>query len=88
VDKVCEELGVSQRRACQVLGQHRAVQRYKAKPQADNEPLTEAIISLARQYGRYRYRRISVLLKQQGWQVNVKRSQRIWRRVGLTIPQT
>ena len=50
-------------------------------------PLARAIIELASEYGRYGYRRITALLRNQGWQVNHKRIARIWRREGLKVPQ-
>ena len=53
----------------------------------DESRLRERIIELATQYGRYGYRRITVLLKQEGWQVNHKRVERIWRMEGLKVPQ-
>jgi transposase InsO family protein len=49
--------------------------------------LTGRIIELACQYGRYGYRRITALLKQEGWRVNHKRVMRIWRREGLKVPK-
>ena len=49
--------------------------------------MTSAIIRLARLYGRYGYRRITALLRMEGWHVNAKRVQRIWRREGLKVPQ-
>ena len=49
-------------------------------------PLTADIIALASQYGRYGYRRITALLREAGWAVNVKRVERIWRREGLKVP--
>jgi len=49
--------------------------------------LRERIIELATQYGRYGYRRVTALLKQEGWQVNHKRVERIWRMEGLKVPQ-
>ena len=69
-----------------MLGQQRSVQRYQAKPRAEEEALTEAIVDLASQYGRYGYRRITALLRHSGWQVNVKRVERIWRQEGLKVP--
>ena len=45
-----------------------------------------AIIRLASQYGRYGYRRITALLRTEGWHVNHKRVERIWRREGLKVP--
>jgi putative transposase len=53
----------------------------------DEEPLTTAIIRLATSYGRYGYRRITALLRADGWRVNLKRVYRIWRREGLKVPQ-
>jgi len=47
----------------------------------------ERIVTLASQYGRYGYRRITALLKNEGWKVNHKRVERIWRREGLKVPQ-
>jgi putative transposase len=49
--------------------------------------LEKRIIELATQYGRYGYRRITALLRQEGWQVNHKRVERIWRREGLKVPK-
>ena len=48
--------------------------------------MTANITALAIQYGRYGYRRIAAMLGDQGWVVNVKRVERIWRREGLKVP--
>jgi transposase InsO family protein len=45
------------------------------------------IVELAREYGRYGYRRITALLRREGWRVNAKRVERIWRREGLKVPR-
>ena len=87
INTVQGRLFVSERKACKVLGQHRSVQRHQAKPRSDETSLTQAVICLATQYGRYGYRRIRALLKQDGWLVNHKRIERIWRREGLKVPQ-
>jgi len=50
------------------------------------ERLTKRIVDLATQYGRYGYRRITALLKREGWRINHKRVARIWRREGLKVP--
>jgi putative transposase len=78
---------VSERHACRLLGQWRGTQRYEGIYQADEEELIEDIIELAREYGRYGYRRITSELKKAGWQVGTDRVQRIWRREGLKVPQ-
>jgi transposase InsO family protein len=87
VEKVQVELGVSERRACQALGQHRSTQRKAAKTPDDEAALIADIIELAKTYGRYGYRRITALLRQAGWAVNPKRVHRLWRREGLKVPQ-
>jgi len=47
----------------------------------------ERIVTLATEYGRYGYRRITALLRNEGWRVNHKRVERIWRREGLKVPK-
>ena len=76
---------VSERRLCRVLGQHRSTQRKAPRGADDEAALTEDIIALARQYGRYGYRRVTALLRDAGWHVNRKRVERIWRREGLKV---
>jgi len=68
------------------LGQHRSTQRKAPTGRGDEERLTADIIELARQYGRYGYRKIAALLRHAGWLVNHKRVERIWRREGLKVP--
>jgi putative transposase len=78
---------VSERFACRVLGQHRSTHRKKPRGRTDEAALTADIIRLASRYGRYGYRRITAMLGSEGWTVNVKRVERIWRREGLKVPQ-
>ena len=86
VDFVVAEHGVSERFACRVLGQHRSTQRNCGVVVEDGAALTAAIVALALQYGRYGYRRVTAMLRHDGWMVNVKRVERIWRREGLKVP--
>ena len=81
-----ETLAVSERRACRVLGQGRRTQRYTPRMRDDEVLLTTNIVSLARHYGRYGYRRITAMLRADGWGVNHKRVERIWRQEGLKVP--
>jgi len=85
--KVQKKLGVSQRRACTILGQARRTQRRIPRITDEEARLVERIIELATQYGRYGYRRITAMLRQEEWWVNHKRVERIWRREGLKVPQ-
>jgi len=87
VEHVVRELGVSERKACAVLGQHRSTQRKAPRGSDDEAALTADIIELAKRYGRYGYRRITALLRDAGWVVNRKRVERVWRREGLKVPQ-
>jgi putative transposase len=61
-----QRLGVSERRACRTLGQHRSVQRHAAKPRPDEDALTAEVVGLASLYGRYGYRRVTALLRRGG----------------------
>ena len=77
---------MSERRACQVLGQHRSTQRKVRRTADDEAALTQAVVELATQYGRYGYWRITALLHAEGWGCNHKRVERIWRLEGLKVP--
>jgi putative transposase len=80
------EKGLSERHACRLVGSRGGTQRYHPTQQDDEDQLAKAIITLASEYGRYGYRRITALLQQAGWNVGKDRVQRIWRREGLKIP--
>jgi putative transposase len=68
------------------LKQHRSTHRYVPKSRDGEDLLVQDMIALARQYGRYGYRRIAALLRDAGWQVNDKRVERLWRRERLKVP--
>ena len=84
---VRDKLGVSERRACKVLEQARATQRRNLSPPSDEQQLTGDIVALATRYGRYGYRRITAMLRREGWVVNHKRVERVWRKEGLKVPK-
>jgi len=60
---------------------------YIVHPTDEEARLVARIIQLATQYGRYGYRRITAMLRQEGWPLNHKRVERIWRKEGLKVPQ-
>ena len=64
----------------------RSSQQYKPKPKRDDEALRLALIRLAKQYGRCGYRKIAKLLRIEGWNVNHKKGERLWRGEGLQLP--
>ncbi len=78
---------MSERHACRIVSQPRGTQRYVPTVRADEDVLTKAVVTLASEYGRYGYRRITALLRSGGWQVGKDRVQRIWRREGLKVPK-
>jgi len=78
-------MDVSERRACKAISQPRTTQRYKPKRRDKDKALTDEIRRLARRYPRYGYRFITAKLRQEGWPVNHKRVQRIWRKEALQV---
>jgi len=64
----------------------RSTQNYKAVSKNDDS-LRLALIRLAKSYGRYGYRKIAELLRMEGWKVNHKKVERLWREEGLQLPQ-
>jgi putative transposase len=78
---------MTERGACRLANQPRGTQRYRAIRREDEDALTQAIVQLASQHGRYGYRRIAALLVRAGWKVGKDRVERIWRRDGLKVPQ-
>ena len=87
MEHVCDMLYVSERRACRVLGQQRSTQCHHYQISDQEELLTVRIIELATTYGRYGYRLITGLLRNEGWNVNHKRVEGIWRKEGLKVPK-
>jgi transposase InsO family protein len=82
-----EVFGVSQRRACRVLGQPRSTQRQTPKAKEEEGRLVMRMLELVRRHPRYGYRRIWALLRREGWRVNRKRVHRLWRKQGLKVPR-
>ena len=87
VVRVRQQLGASERRACRVLGQPRTTQRRARKVASDEGALRGDIVRLASRFGRYGYRRVTDMLRIEGWGVNHKRVERIWRQEGLKVPE-
>jgi putative transposase len=77
---------VSERRACQVVGQHRSTQRYTPLPSDFEDRLVKEMQRLAGLHPRWGYRQIHGLLVADGWKVNAKRIERLWRLEGMGVP--
>jgi putative transposase len=83
-----ERFGVSERRACRVLGQQRSTQRQPPKKATEEEGrLVARMLELVRKHPRFGYRRVWALLRREGWRVNRKRVHRLWRQQGLKVPR-
>jgi len=82
-----DRLGISERRACRIVGQHRSTQRHEPDVASDDQALRTELRSISRRRPRWGYRRAHQLLLDQGWRHNRKRTQRLWREEGLRVPQ-
>jgi len=83
---LCDRLGVSERWACRVVGQHRSTQRREPEPAADDEALRGELRAFSAARPRWGYRQAHTHLQAQGWEINRKRVQRVWREEGLRVP--
>jgi len=79
--------GCSERRACRLVGIARTSARYVKRGASTNESLRNAIQVEANAHRRYGYRRVTAMLRRQGWRVNHKRVQRLWQHLGLQVPK-
>jgi transposase InsO family protein len=80
--------GVSQRWACQLVGQHRSTQRHQPVEPDRDRALRDALRQFSRAHPRWGYRRAHAQLRAGGWAVNRKAIQRLWREEGLRVPTT
>ena len=84
VEHLQVEYDISQRYSCSVLRVHRSLCRYKFT--ADDQAfLRMRIREIAAVRVRYGYRRIYVLLRREGWEVNHKRIYRLYCEEGLHL---
>ncbi len=81
-----DRLQLSERRACEIAGQHRSTQRHEPKVAPDDEALRRRLRRLSARKPRWGYRRAHGHLLAEGWNINRKRVQRIWREEGLRVP--
>jgi len=82
-----DRLGLSERRACRYVGQHRSTQRHESLVAGDDQALRAELRRISRRRPRWGYRRAHQLLLDEGWELNRKRTQRLWREEGLRVPQ-
>ena len=89
VGVLVDRFGVSERRACRVTGQHRSTQRREPRPRpASEDKLRARLRQIAREHPRWGWKTAYPIVRREGWAVNRKRIQRLWRDEGLKRPQT
>lgn len=86
VEHVQRKLALSQRRACRALKQARATQRYQPRSSDRQRQLRQWLRDFAVKQPRYGYRRAYACLRAEGWIVNRKCVERLWRDEGLRVP--
>jgi putative transposase len=82
-----DRLGLSERRACRVCGQHRSTQRHEPRIAPDDAALRAALRKISAEKPRWGYRRAHARLLEEGWSLNKKRTRRLWRDEGLRVPR-
>ena len=81
------ETAISERRACQLVGLARSTLRYEPRRSPEDEQLQARIIELAQERRRFGYRRIHALLRREGYEINHKRTYRLYREASLAVRQ-
>ena len=81
-----QRLELSERRACRIAGQHRSTQRHRPRRSDSDDGLRARLRELSREQPRWGYRRAWAFLRGEGWEVNRKKIQRLWREEGLRVP--
>ena len=87
MDHLEQDHAASERRACSVAGQYRSTQRYQPKERDDEVMLIKDIHKLVGEHPRFGCRRITQLLREEGWRVNYKRVHRLWKQEGFKVPR-
>ncbi|OPD75443.1 IS3 family transposase, partial [Pseudomonas aeruginosa] len=85
VQEMQARTGISERCACQLIGLSRSVLRYQPRASVQNTELQAQLVELAQERRRFGYRRLHILLRRAGVQVNHKRIYRLYRAAGLMV---
>ncbi|MBF0522100.1 MAG: IS3 family transposase, partial [Candidatus Omnitrophica bacterium] len=80
-----EQFRLSQRRACSLVNVSRTVMCYKSWPNVLNDRIRQRLKELAEKHRRYGHIRLYVLIRREGFIVNHKRTERIYRAEGLSL---
>lgn len=80
-----EETSISLRRACRLVGVSRSTLTYLSQKQSDDREIQARLTELAGERRRFGYRRLHILLRREGLEVNHKRVYRLYNEAGLTV---
>ena len=69
------------------MGQSRSTQRYRARLPQKDAALVAQLHRISKEHPRHGYRMVTWLLRSEGWDVNRKRVQRLWRQEGIKVPR-
>jgi len=84
---LADRFGVSERRACRVVGQHRSTQRLAPRPRpAEEDKVRRRLREIARAHPRWGWKTAHAILRREGHTINRKRTRRLWRDEGLRRP--
>ena len=86
VSRIKERFALLERRACRAVGQHRSTQRHQPGSRDADEPIRRRLREISTTDPRFGYRRAWAVLQREGFPVNRKRVQRLWREEGLHVP--
>jgi putative transposase len=86
VEHLQRVFGMPERWACRLVGQHRSTQRHQPMESDRDRALRQQLRAFSRAHPRWGYRRAHAQLLKQGWSVNRKAIQRLWREEGLRVP--
>jgi len=78
---------LSERRACELVGQPRSTQRYARTDLQRDASLAEELREFSRKRPRAGYRMATAAMRRKGWEINPKRVLRVWRSEGLKVPR-
>ncbi len=81
-----ERLDMSERRACRIVGQHRSTQRRPVTRGKGDDALRARLHTFSRKHKRWGYRKAWAVLRDEGWDANRKKIQRLWQEEGLKVP--
>jgi len=85
VDWIRERCSCSERKACDLATACRSTVRYRRQEDPEEEQLVGRLLELAGERPRFGYRRLHVLLRREGSQINHKRVYRLYKALGLAV---